>query len=296
MTSDYHRLLLVFVDGVGLAPATEHNPLAQVPTPGFHRLLDGPLTLEHCCQSDDLLLRAIDANLGVEGLPQSATGQTALFTGLNAAQMMGRHVTGLPGPRVRALVESQNLFQMASEMGLPATFANAYTQTYLNSLAAGKRQASVTTCAVSSAGLAFRQLADLERHEAVSWDIVRDRFSEHVGRDLSPVTAFEAGHHLAATADHHTPDDQRSRKPRGGARSATHPQSGSPSGRWTSGQVFCERGIHPGGDATDSGVSRIREIATATSIDDLEFVISTLRRWAGLSGARPGRRLGGNSG
>ena len=100
MTAEYHRLLLIFVDGVGLAAATKYNPLAQLPAPGFDRLLGGPLTLEQCRQTDDLLLTGIDANLGVEGLPQSATGQAALFTGENVAQIMGRHVTGLPGPRV----------------------------------------------------------------------------------------------------------------------------------------------------------------------------------------------------
>lgn len=203
MTADYHRLLLIFVDGVGLAPASVHNPLAQWPTPGFHRLLGGPLTLERCRRTEGLLLSAIDATLGIEGLPQSATGQAALFTGLNAAEIMGRHVTGLPGPRIRDLVESQNLFQKATGNGLRSTFANAYSRSYLDSLSTGIRRPSVTTCALSSAGLPFRDLTDLERNQAVSWDIVRDRFSEHVGKELAPIDAVEAGRHLAALAERH---------------------------------------------------------------------------------------------
>lgn len=161
------------------------------------------MSLEQCRKTDDLLLSAIDATLGVDGLPQSATGQAALFTGLNAAEIMGRHITGLPGPRVRRLVEAQNLFQMASANGLRSTFANAYTPSYLDALATGKRRPSVTTCAMSSAGLRFRDLSDLEGNQAVSWDIVRDRFSEQLGRDLAPVTSEEAGSHLAAVANRH---------------------------------------------------------------------------------------------
>jgi len=203
MASAYHRLLLVFVDGIGLAPASVHNPLSELPTPGLRRLLGGPLTLEQRQIGDELVLTGIDATLGIEGLPQSATGQTALFTGVNAAERMGRHVTGLPGPRLRAVVESGNLFQRAGEKGLESTFANAYSTAYMEALEKGKRRPSVTTCAVQSAGLSIRLVAELEQNDAVSWDIIRDRFSEHLERPLPQVTAFEAGEHLAAISGRH---------------------------------------------------------------------------------------------
>lgn len=203
MTADYHRLSLVFVDGVGLAAATAANPLAELPSPCLARLLGGPLTLEQCQQKEELLLTGIDANLGVDGLPQSATGQAALFTGINAAESLGRHVTGLPGPRVRAIVESDNLFVRVGENGFRSTFANAYSQTYLDSLSTGARRPSVTTCAVSAAGLPLRGLADLERNRAVSWDILRDRFLENVDSEAPVVTALEAGRHLAMIGRHY---------------------------------------------------------------------------------------------
>ena len=201
MSTEYHRLILIFVDGVGLAAGTPGNPLAEVATPEIQRLLGGCLCSEQSCETDEVLLRGIDATLGVEGLPQSATGQAALFTGINAADIMGRHVTGLPGPRIRTLVESKNLFQMAAAGGLRTTFANAYSASYLDSLAAGRGRPSVTTCAVSSAGLRFRGLEDLESNLAVSWDILRDRFAEHVERTLEPITAVQAGRHLAEIAE-----------------------------------------------------------------------------------------------
>lgn len=203
MSAEYQRVLFVFVDGVGLAPASDHNPWAVLPAPALARRLGGPLTLEQCQEGDDLVLAAIDANLDVDGLPQSATGQAALFTGVNAAEVMGRHVTGLPGPQVRALVESGNLLQRARRMGLRSTFANAYTRPYLDAVGAGERRPSVTTCTVSSAGLPFRQLEELERNEAVSWDILRDRFGGHGGGVLPEVEASEAGQHLSSIAASH---------------------------------------------------------------------------------------------
>ena len=86
-----HRLLLVFADGVGLAPASLENPFASEPTPALRALLGGPLTRERLGGGDELALAALDACLGVPGLPQSGTGQTTLFTGVNAQAALGRH-------------------------------------------------------------------------------------------------------------------------------------------------------------------------------------------------------------
>ena len=104
MGRGYHRVLFIFVDGIGLAEEGEANPFAAIETPTLNELLGGPLTLERCGRGDDWALLPLDAGLGVPGLPQSATGQATLFTGVNAAVEMGRHVTGLPGPRLRDLV------------------------------------------------------------------------------------------------------------------------------------------------------------------------------------------------
>ncbi len=46
----------------------------------------------------------------------------------------------------------------------------------------------------------FRQIDELERGEAVSWDIERDLFRERTGERVEPVTARQAGGHLAAVA------------------------------------------------------------------------------------------------
>ena len=89
MTTEYHRVVFVFIDGVGLAPASSDNPLARHSTPTIDDLLGGSLTLERRRLGEKVLLGALDATLGVEGLPQSATGQTALFTGVNAAAEVG---------------------------------------------------------------------------------------------------------------------------------------------------------------------------------------------------------------
>ena len=200
MHGEYHRILLVFVDGIGLASPGEHNPFSTVPTPALRRLLGGPLTLDSVQEGDELTVVGVDACLGVDGLPQSATGQTALFTGINAPREIGHHVTALPGPRLRALLEEHSVFLQVERLGLTATFANAYTDRYLELIELGERRASASTAAVRAAGVGFRRIEHLLRGEAVSWDVCRDRFGQHVDLALEPVSAERAGADLARIA------------------------------------------------------------------------------------------------
>lgn len=203
MDEDYHRVLFLFVDGVGLAPAGPDNPLSTAELPAFAGLLGGPLTSERETRRPDLLLTGIDARLGVEGLPQSASGQTSLLTGVNGAELMGRHMTAFPGPTLRAVIEQGSLLLQLERLGLAATFANAYTDAYLEKLAEGSWRASVTTRAVEAAGLPFRRTEHLLRGEAVAWDIERDLLSARAGVELPRITSEEAGRHLARLASTH---------------------------------------------------------------------------------------------
>ena len=201
-----HRLILVFVDGVGLAPEGPDNVLGRAPTPTLRRLLGGPLTAERAAAAgtgETVDLVALDANLDVDGLPQSATGQTALFTGVNAAAEIGRHVSAFPGQRLRRLIRRHGLLARLGAAGHRATFANAYSRSYLRDLAAGGARRSVTTCLVESADLEFRDEADLVAGRAVSWDITRELFAERTGAAVGSVTAGEAGGHLAVVAGRH---------------------------------------------------------------------------------------------
>jgi hypothetical protein len=88
------RLLFLFLDGVGLGsndPAT--NPFAAAEMPHSQALLDGQRMVAGTAPLDAprATLLALDANLGVEGAPQSATGQAVLLTGRNVPGELGYH-------------------------------------------------------------------------------------------------------------------------------------------------------------------------------------------------------------
>jgi hypothetical protein len=144
-----------------------------------------------------LLFKAIDALLGVPGLPQSATGQTALFTGVNAAQLLGRHLGAYPSGPLTEVINEHNILKRATERGYRATFANAYTPQYFELVKKRKRRHSATTLSVLAAGLSFRTLVDLERGEAVYWDITHFYLVEHLHVAMPIIEPETAGQRLA---------------------------------------------------------------------------------------------------
>jgi hypothetical protein len=198
-----YPLLFLFVDGVGLAAATATNPLASAPTPALRRLLGGPLTAEQVGAGDGWQLHAVDAGLGVEGLPQSATGQTALLTGENAPALLGRHATAFPGPQMRDLLLRRSVLLRARAGGHQVTFANAFGPSYFAAVASGRRRHGAMTLATLAAGARLRDGDDLAQGAAATWDVTGDLASQLAGVDITRRTPAEAGAALVGLlADH----------------------------------------------------------------------------------------------
>ena len=104
-------ILLVFLDGVGLGPATAANPFVTLDLPAFERLAGGQRWTADATpiREPEHVFIPIDATLGLEGLPQSGTGQAALFTGENAAAVHGRSAAG---PKSRPVPVTQRAPKM----------------------------------------------------------------------------------------------------------------------------------------------------------------------------------------
>lgn len=195
-------VIFVFVDGVGLAPWGHDNPLSGAPTPALHTLLGGALTSERTGVSTTTLLHPLDATLGVAGLPQSGTGQTALLAGINAAALHGRHQPHVPPVALRSTLAARNLFSRVIAAGGHATFANAFGTPYWEALAARRVRRSASVIAAEGAGVRFRDEDDLRAGLAVTWDITGETMRSREG-SVSTVEAREAGARLARLATDH---------------------------------------------------------------------------------------------
>ncbi len=196
------RIVVLFLDGVGIGPPDpEVNPFLQARLPVFSPLLGGWVpTLDRPAPTG---LRGaafpLDANLGVEGLPQSGTGQISLLTGENAAVRFGRHFGPWPPVRLRPLLAERNLLVRAVAAGIPTTFANAYPRGFLEGRSA--RRVGAPPLAADAAGLLDRDHEALARGEAVASEILNEGWRRHLGfADLPRISPGEAGHNLAGVA------------------------------------------------------------------------------------------------
>lgn len=78
---------------------------------------------------------ALDATLGVPGLPQSGTGQSCWLTGTDAVRYMGEHFGPHPGPTLRGLLRPFGLPERLVRAGLRPALANHYVPQYLEAQA-----------------------------------------------------------------------------------------------------------------------------------------------------------------
>lgn len=186
-------LLLIFVDGLGLGERdVTKNPLARADL-RWLKVFQGeepPATLP------PREVMSTDATLGFPGLPQSATGQASLLTGLNAPALIGRHINGFCTPELAKLLDGRSLFIRLQAQGLRVAFANAYSPPFFE----GRNHLrSVTTVAAEKAGMTFRNLWDLERGEAVYQDFTNQVLIER-GYPVTRLDPREAGRRLARIA------------------------------------------------------------------------------------------------
>ena len=187
-------VLLIFIDGVGLGTRGAHNPLDGLGSEFFSIFQGEDARLPFAGR-----VAVTDARLGVDGLPQSATGQTTILTGVNAAQLIGRHLHGYPSPRLKQTLAENSIYKKLMARGKSVTFANAYTRSYMES---PPRFVSATTVAAMSCGMRLRVLEDLIAREAVSHDFT-NRFLIERGFDVNEYAPEEAGANLSRLAAQH---------------------------------------------------------------------------------------------
>ena len=193
-------IIFIMLDGVGLAPAIETNPLISASTPALQGLLHGPLTIERVQERQDLLLKPIDATLGVAGLPQSGTGHVALLAGVNASALIGHHQPHSPPIALHGLLAEQSIFHKVQALGARVAFANAFGPGYWQALTSRRMRRSASVIAAEGAGLQLRDLDGYIAGRALSWDITGEALRARENSDLPLRTPHEAGAVLAALA------------------------------------------------------------------------------------------------
>ena len=199
--------IFVFVDGIGLGPAGLQNPL-DAEWPALQRLAGGQRWTDALQPrfDDHMTVTAVDATLGVPGLPQSGTGQAALFSGKNGPKLAGRHYGPYPHSQTRDALRQHNLFARIQRLDVPfeepAAFANGYPDRFF-SYAARRNRWTVTTRCCLDADVRIRTEADVRTGDALTADLTGHSWREDLGLDVPLRTPTAAGEQLAAIASEH---------------------------------------------------------------------------------------------
>ena len=189
------RVILLFLDGVGLGDDDAAvNPLAADAYPTLAALLEGrrPVAATGRLSTAGAELIPTDATLGIAGRPQSATGQAAILTGINAAQRLGEHYGPRPDARVRAVLDEGGVFQRLQDAGRSAYFCNAYPQGYFDVIQRGKRLLSAVPYAATRTGQPLLTYADLCAGRALSADFTGEGWRSELGYADAPVYTPQA--------------------------------------------------------------------------------------------------------
>ncbi len=199
------RVLMIFFDGWGVGandPST--NPFLTNPLPTLRGLFDGvmPTTGNGHFNSARATLVPTDATLGVPGLPQSATGQTTIFTGVNAPRAIGEHLGPYPNAALRKILAENNIFQQLAAANRRAAFANAYPPIFFERLARDKARRSATAYAAHAGNVRYRDIDDLRAGAALSVFVTNARWHS-ADASVPLITAYAAGRNLARLASEH---------------------------------------------------------------------------------------------
>lgn len=158
------KMIFIFIDGFGIGKEDASvNPLANPELPNINYILNKAGAIP------------TDACLDVPGLPQSATGQTTIFTGQNASKVLSRHLHGQPTITLKKMIIENNLFKELIKRGFSVTNSNVYRTPYIEKIKDPKERKyrpSVTTVMTLSCGLNLRTVEEYITGDGVYHDII----------------------------------------------------------------------------------------------------------------------------
>ena len=209
------KFLFLFLDGIGLgADDPETNPFVRAKMPVLRNLLGGKSMVASAAphQGERATLLALDASLGVDGLPQSATGQATLLTGLNIPAEIGYHYGPKPNPDVRQYLLNEinspqraqrntkekpknqegTIFSWLRAKNMTAALLSAYPDGYFKGINSGKRLYSAIPLAVTEAGIPLFTAEDFYEGRALSADITGEGWRRMLKDEKAPVLSPEA--------------------------------------------------------------------------------------------------------
>jgi len=194
------HIVILFVDGVGIGKKDSSvNPFFVAQLPTLQKLCGGELfhLKRKKISTQFSEVRPVKATLGMPGLPQSGTGQVALFAGVNGAKIFGRHFGPYPPTVLRKILQEQNIFLAFKKLGKSVIFANAFPQPFFDYTASGTQRIPALTYSCIVSDVPLLTVGNLISNSAISADLIRERWHELGHPEVPRIAPYNAGNHLA---------------------------------------------------------------------------------------------------
>ena len=193
---------MIFIDGVGIGKLDkENNPFFKF---GFRTFIELFNTIPHLknsfLTSNSIYLKPVDATLGVDGLPQSGTGQVSIFCGINASKIVGAHFGPFPHSKTIEVLRNKNIFREFINRNKKVFFANAYPKIFFDYLKSGKTRLSATSMICRLTGIKLNSATDVWRAKALTAEITNERWNKKLNYNIPIISAKAAARRLLRIA------------------------------------------------------------------------------------------------
>lgn len=196
---------MIFIDGVGIGKEDyQYNPFFKYGFKTFEKFFGHIPSLSNPeLQIDSRYLFSVDACLGIDGLPQSGTGQTSIFCGVNAPKILGMHFGPYPHSLLLSVLTKKNIFKFFLDAGLKAFFVNAYPKIFFEYINSGKKRLSATSLMCMLNGMRLNKASDVWKGKALTAEITNHRWNTKLGYKIPIISPEIAAKRLLRIAAHY---------------------------------------------------------------------------------------------
>lgn len=199
---EMNSILMIFIDGIGIGKEDyEFNPFFKYGFKSFTEIFGNIPSLNNpVIKKKNKFLFPADSRLGVEGLPQSGTGQTSIFCGINAAKFVGKHFGPYPYSTLIPVIKEKNIFLHYLNRKQKAFFANAYPKVFFDYIKSGKQRLSVTSLSCRLNGMRLNRVSDVRNGKALTAEITNERWNTKLAYNLPVIKPETAARRLLKIA------------------------------------------------------------------------------------------------
>jgi len=198
-----NNILMVFLDGVGIGKMdNQFNPFFKFGFKTFENIFGNIPSLDNQRFTNGThYLFPTDATLGIEGLPQSGTGQASLFCGFNAPKFVDKHFGPYPYSTTIPILQKDNILVHFRDKYRSSYFANAYPKAFFDYINSGRTRLGVTTLTCQLAGIRLNRVADVRTSKALTAELTNERWNQKLGYKLKVIQPKTAARRLLRIAE-----------------------------------------------------------------------------------------------